>query len=66
MWIRNQINIPELVQSTFVPNGFWVASARRDERKSSESRPGDETVSLYSKVRSRITSNYFSIIGMPT
>ena len=43
MWGRNQINIPELVQSAFVPNGFCVASARRDERISRESRPGDET-----------------------
>ena len=27
-----------------VPNGFQVASARRDERISRESRPGDETI----------------------
>ena len=36
-------NIPEPVQSAFVPNAFCVASARRDERESRESRPGDET-----------------------
>ena len=30
-------------QSESVPNAFSVASARRDERKSRESRPGDET-----------------------
>ena len=39
MWRRNQINIPEPVQSALVPNGFLV----RDERLSCESRPGDET-----------------------
>ena len=33
----------EPVQSAFVPNAFLVASARRDERESRESRPGDET-----------------------
>ena len=44
MWGRNQINIREPVQSTFVPNAFWVASARRDECESRESRPGDETM----------------------
>ena len=44
MWGRNQINIPEPVQSAFVPNGFCGASARRDERISRESRPGDETI----------------------
>ena len=44
MWVRNQINIPEPVQSAFVPNAFCVASARRDERISRESRPGDETI----------------------
>ena len=43
MWGRNQINIPEPVQSAFVPNGFRVTSARRDERISRESHPGDET-----------------------
>ena len=37
MWGRNQINIREPVQSAFVP------SARRDERESRESRPGDKT-----------------------
>ena len=30
-------------ESTVVPNAFTVASARRDERESRESRPGDET-----------------------
>ena len=44
MWGRNQINIREPVQSAFVHNAFWVASARRDERESRESRPGDETI----------------------
>ena len=44
MWGRNQINIREPVQSAFVPNAFRVASARRDERESRESRPGDETI----------------------
>ena len=44
MWGRNQINIPEPVQGAFVPNAFWVASARRDERKSRKSRPGVETI----------------------
>ena len=43
---RNQINVPESVQSAFVPNAFWVASARRDERESHESRPGDETIGI--------------------
>ena len=43
---RNQINIREPVQSAFVPNAFWVASARRDERESRESRPGDETTQV--------------------
>ena len=43
MWVRNQINIREPVQSAFVPNAFRVASARRDEHESRESRPGDET-----------------------
>ena len=46
MWGRNQVNIPEPVQSAFVPNAFLVASARRDERKSRESRPGDEIICL--------------------
>ena len=46
MWGRNQINIPEPVQSALVPNGFLVASARRDERISRESRPVDETLKL--------------------
>ena len=46
MWGRNQINIPEPVQSAFVPNAFRVASARRGERKWRESRPGDETSSM--------------------
>ena len=43
MWGRNQISIREPVQSAFVPNTFLVASARRDERESGESCPGDET-----------------------
>ena len=43
MWGRNQKNIREPVQSAFVPNAFYVASARRDERESRESRPCDET-----------------------
>ena len=43
MWGRNQINLPEPDQSAFVPSAFSVASARRDERESRESRPGDET-----------------------
>ena len=43
MWGRNQINIREPVQSAFVPNAFSLASARRDERESRESRPGDKT-----------------------
>ena len=30
-------------ESAFVPNAFSVASARRDERQSRESRPGGET-----------------------
>ena len=30
-------------ESAFVLNAFSVASARRDERESCESRPGDET-----------------------
>ena len=30
-------------KSAIVPNVFSVASARRDERESRESRPGDET-----------------------
>ena len=47
MWGRNQINIREPVQSAFVPNAFWVASARRDERESRESRPGDETSDIW-------------------
>ena len=34
-------------ESGFVPNGFSVAYARRDERESRESRPGDETNSMY-------------------
>ena len=46
MWRRNQINIPEPVQGAFVPNGFCVASVRRDERISRESRPGDETTPI--------------------
>ena len=31
-------------ESAIVPNAFSVASARRDERESRESRPGDETM----------------------
>ena len=44
---RNQINIPEPVQRCVcrLPNAFWVALARRDERESGESRPGGETKS---------------------
>ena len=30
-------------ESAIVPNAFSVSSARRDERESRESRPGDET-----------------------
>ena len=46
MWGRNQKNIPDPIQTTFVPNGFREASARRDERISRESRPGDETTHI--------------------
>ena len=41
---KHMINIREPVQSALVPNAFWVASARRDERESRESRSGDETI----------------------
>ena len=51
MWGRNQINIPESVQSAFVPNAFSVASARRDERESRESRPGGETRNTWAWIR---------------
>ena len=33
-------------ESVIVPNAFLVASARRDERESRESHPGDETSML--------------------
>ena len=32
-------------ESAIVPNAFWAASARRDERESRESRLGEETKS---------------------
>ena len=31
-------------EGAFVPNGFSVANARRDERDECESRPGGETI----------------------
>ena len=44
MWGRNQINIREPVQKCVCTQPFLsIASARRDERISRESRPGDET-----------------------
>ena len=54
-------------ESAFVPNAFSVASTRRDERESRESRPGGETTFVSSQdwhLLSKVRAIFLSIHKM--